>query len=146
MNTALALLPVQQPASSEPPAPGKEKRLVKTTHFCFECKVPFTRPMLQWHLRNDHRLIGCKICGARVTTFLSNDSLHSNKAHFCSQNCRITAVARRLCPRCVKPLESPVRGLGLGLCRDCTRSQDYTLEQVRAIDEILESMEVRRSC
>ena len=144
MSPSPQLIPVPLSRPSVPPAPSAGKKLVKTTHFCFTCKVPFTQAMLQWHLRNDHRLIPCKICGARVTAFLSNDPSGHELAHFCSLNCRFAAVGRRLCPRCAKA-PAP-RKLHLGPCMSCIRSSEYTREQIRTIDDVLRAMRVRYSC
>ena len=93
--------------------------------------------MLAWHLRNDHRVIVCKICGARVISFLS---LTSNPAiaHFCSYDCRDEAERRRLCPLCLRP--SDRADGGVTYCTKCRRNYWHAQAQIRKVTGILGAM------
>lgn len=140
MNDPANATPCPQPPAADvvatvPPAPSPGKRLAQATRVCSRCDIGFTKAMLAWHLRNDHRVIACKICGARVISFLSMCRFQTHFAHFCSYDCRDEAGRRRLCPHCLRP--SDRADGGVTYCTKCRRNYWHTQAQIREVTGVL---------
>ncbi len=142
MNPFPRLLP---PAKSSPAVAHREagKGTAKTTPNSSCSEVAITPDMPDWDPDNERRLNGCKVCGAAVVLFLSEQT--GLDPEFCSVDCaREGSRYGSLCPFCAMP---PKRAAGAA-AKDapCSRGCKYTLEQIRTVNDALQAMEVRRPC
>lgn len=129
--------PHDSPRAGLPPA-SAGKPVVTATHECWSCDIAFTRKMLAWHLRNDHKVLACKICGARVVSFLSLVS-SSFLAHFCSDDCREEAKNRRLCAKCLQVWDQTIP-VGIPYCHPCRRAFGHIRRQISEVSRSLKAL------